>query len=78
MASSASRYDNLRKQSHTLESLVQSKLSAYARLASTVTRSADLEAGSTSIDRLRDAENEVEGLIDKVGPSECILSSDKC
>ncbi|KAG8941046.1 hypothetical protein FRC04_004825, partial [Tulasnella sp. 424] len=66
MASSASRYDNLRKQSHTLESLVQSKLSAYARLASTVTRSADLEAGSSSIDRLRDAENEVEGLIDKL------------
>ncbi|KAG9048830.1 hypothetical protein FS837_011913 [Tulasnella sp. UAMH 9824] len=66
MATSNSRYDALRKQSRTLESLVESKLSAYARLASTVTRSADLEAGSSSTDRLRDAENEVEGLLDKL------------
>ncbi|KAG8933451.1 hypothetical protein FRC02_011829 [Tulasnella sp. 418] len=64
--SSTQKYDALRRQSRTLESLVEAKLSAYSRLASEVTRSNDLESGSSSAERLRDLESEVDGLLEKL------------
>lgn len=64
MATSA-RYDSLKKQSRTLEGLIETKLSAYSKLAATVTRSTDLEAGNS--ERFRDLGNELEDLLEKVG-----------
>src|ERR1700694_2090877 len=46
--SMAATYDTLRRQSRTLESLVDVKISAYARLASAITLGQDLEAGGSA------------------------------
>ncbi len=56
-------YDSLHRQCRTLESLFDAKLTSYARLAASISRSgADLEAGPS----WRDAESEVEDLLEKV------------
>lgn len=61
-----SEYDSLHRQCRTLESLFDTKLTSYARLASTITRSQDdVEAGG-SVERWRDLEAEVDELLQKV------------
>lgn len=66
-----STYDNLKRQSRTLESLLDVKLNAYARLASSISLGQDLEAGG-SVERRQDIENEIEGLLEKVCFEFCI------
>lgn len=58
-----SKLDALRRQCRTLESLLDTKLSSYARLASAASTSNYSDLGSTRWD---DIENEVEGLLEKV------------
>ncbi|KAH7910445.1 V-snare-domain-containing protein [Hygrophoropsis aurantiaca] len=59
-------YDSLHRQCRTLESLFDSKLTAYSRLASTITKNQDdVEAGG-SHERWRDIEGEVEDLLEKL------------
>jgi Golgi SNAP receptor complex protein 1 len=63
-------YDSLHRQCRTLESLFDSKLTSYARLAASISRAGtndDLEAGPS----WREAESEVEDLLEKV----CLLLS---
>ena len=58
-------YDSLHRQCRTLESLFDSKLTSYARLAASISRAGtndDLEAGQS----WREAESEVEDLLEKV------------
>jgi Golgi SNAP receptor complex protein 1 len=57
-------YDGLRRQSRTLESLVDAKLTAYSRLASSISLGQDVEAGGSAA-RREDMEQEIEGLLDK-------------
>lgn len=58
-------YDTLRRQSRTLESLVDAKLTAYTRLASSLSLGQDVEAGGSAA-RRDDMEQEIEGLLEKV------------
>ena len=61
-----SEYDSLHRQCRTLESLFDTKLTSYARLSSTITRSQDdIEAGG-SAERWKDLETEVDELLQKV------------
>lgn len=61
-----SSYDALHRQCRTLEALFDTKLTAYARLASSITRNhEDLEAGG-SAERWKDLEVEVDELLEKV------------
>lgn len=61
-----STYDSLHRQCRTLESLFDTKLTSYSRLASTITRSQeDLEATGSS-ERWKDLEAEVDELLQKV------------
>jgi Golgi SNAP receptor complex protein 1 len=61
-------YDSLHRQCRTLESLFDAKLTSYARLAASISRAGtnddDLEAGPS----WREAESEVEDLLEKVCP----------
>ena len=60
-------YDSLHRQARTLESLFDTKLTAYARLGSNIQRAGneDVEAHGSSA-RWRDMEIEVEELLEKV------------
>lgn len=59
-------YDSLHRQCRTLEALFDTKLTTYARLASSITRNQDdLESGGSS-ERWKDLENEVDELLEKV------------
>ncbi len=59
-------YDSLHRQCRTLEALFDTKLTAYARLASSIARNHDdLEAGGSS-ERWKDLEIEVDELLEKV------------
>ncbi|TFY61965.1 hypothetical protein EVJ58_g4171 [Rhodofomes roseus] len=59
-------YDSLHRQCRTLESLFDTKLTTYSRLASTISRNQDdLEAGG-SAERWRDLEAEVDELLEKL------------
>ena len=59
-------YDSLHRQCRTLEALFDTKLTAYARLASSITRNQDdLESGGSS-ERWKDLESEVDELLEKV------------
>ncbi|KAI0800740.1 V-snare-domain-containing protein [Fomes fomentarius] len=61
-----STYDSLHRQCRTLEALFDTKLTAYARLASSITRNhEDLEAGGSG-ERWRDLEHEVDELLEKL------------
>ncbi|KAH8119809.1 v-SNARE protein [Phellopilus nigrolimitatus] len=60
-----STYDNLRRQCRTLESVLDTKLTSYSRLAANIGREDDLEASGSS-DRWRDLEEEVDGLLEKL------------
>ena len=58
-------YDSLHRQCRTLESLFDSKLTSYARLAASISRAGtneDIEAGPS----WHEAESEVEDLLEKV------------
>ena len=61
-----STYDALHRQCRTLESLFDNKLTAYSRLASTITRNADDLEASGSGERWKDLEDEVDELLSKV------------
>ena len=59
-------YDSLHRQCRTLESLFDTKLTSYSRLATTITRQQDdVEAGG-SAERWKDLEAEVDELLQKV------------
>ena len=62
--------ESLHKQCRTLESLFDNKLTAYSRLAATITRpgSHDLE-NTGSLERWQDLEVELEELLQKVSTS---------
>jgi len=67
-------YDSLHRQCRTLESLFDSKLTSYARLAASISRagtSDDLEAGPS----WREAESEVEDLLEKLGETNSALDA---
>ncbi|KAI0094466.1 V-snare-domain-containing protein [Irpex rosettiformis] len=60
-------YDSLHRQCRTLESLFDTKLTSYSRLATTITRHQDdVEAGG-SAERWKDLEAEVDELLQKLG-----------
>jgi Golgi SNAP receptor complex protein 1 len=65
-----SSFDSIRRQLRTLESLIDTKLSAYSRIAVTIANapsgsdSHDLESGPQ--ERWSDMEEEIEGLLEKV------------
>ncbi|KAI0361044.1 V-snare-domain-containing protein [Trametes cingulata] len=59
-------YDSLHRQCRTLESLFDTKLTAYARLASSITRNHDDVEASGSSERWRDLEAEVDELLEKL------------
>ncbi|KAH9897886.1 V-snare-domain-containing protein [Cubamyces lactineus] len=61
-----SNYDSLHRQCRTLESLFDTKLTAYARLASSITRNHDDVEASGSTERWRDLEAEVDELLEKL------------
>jgi len=59
-------YDSLHRQCRTLESLFDSKLTSYARLASAIARNQDDVESSGSRERWRDLQGEVEDLLEKL------------
>jgi Golgi SNAP receptor complex protein 1 len=60
-------YDSLHRQCRTLESLFDSKLTSYARLASAIVKDQDDDVESSgSRERWRDLQSEVEDLLEKV------------
>jgi Golgi SNAP receptor complex protein 1 len=70
----ANNYDSLHRQCRTLESLFDAKLTSYARLAASISRSGaehDLEAGPS----WREAESEVEDLLEKLGETNAALGT---
>jgi Golgi SNAP receptor complex protein 1 len=58
-------YDSLHKQCRTLESLFDTKLTSYSRLASTISRSQDDVESGGSMERWKDLELEVDDLLEK-------------
>jgi len=59
--------ESLHKQCRTLESLFDNKLTAYSRLAATITRPSSHDLESTgSLERWQDLEVELEELLQKV------------
>jgi golgi SNAP receptor complex member 1 len=63
-------YDCLRRQARTLEFLLDSKLTAYSRIVTAITKDGnDIESGG-SAERWQDLEAEVEDLLEKVGESD--------
>ena len=61
-----STYDSLHRQCRTLEALFDTKLTAYARLASSIARNHDDLEASGSGERWKDLEIEVDELLEKV------------
>ncbi|KAG8219578.1 hypothetical protein J3R82DRAFT_529 [Butyriboletus roseoflavus] len=59
-------YDALHRQCRTLESLFDSKLTSYARLASAIVRNQDDVESSGSRERWQDLQSEVEDLLEKL------------
>lgn len=57
-------YDSLRRECRTLESLLDTKLTSYSRLAANLGVDDDVEA-SGSQERWADLEEEVDGLLEK-------------
>ncbi|KIK87031.1 hypothetical protein PAXRUDRAFT_35380 [Paxillus rubicundulus Ve08.2h10] len=58
-------YDSLHRQCRTLESLFDSKLTSYARLASSIAKNQDDVEALGSRERWRDLQGEVEDLLEK-------------
>ncbi|EJD54871.1 28 kda golgi snare protein [Auricularia subglabra TFB-10046 SS5] len=66
-----STFETLRRQSRTLESLVDTKLNAYSRHATSIAsssarRDVDLESGNANEERWSDMEEEIDGLLEKL------------
>lgn len=61
-----SNYESLHRQCRTLESLFDSKLTSYSRLASTISRTHDDVEAEGSRDRWKDVEMELDELLAKV------------
>lgn len=59
-------YDTLHRDARTLESLLDTKLTSYSRLASAIGREPEDVEGEGSTERVRDVEDEVSGLLEKV------------
>lgn len=59
-------YDSLHRQARTLEFLLDSKLTAYSRIVSSVTKDGNDVESRGSADRWQDHEAEVEDLLEKV------------
>lgn len=59
-------YNSLHRQCRTLESLFDTKLTAYSRLASTIARNQDDVEAVGSSERWRDMEAEIDELLEKV------------
>ncbi|PSR71092.1 hypothetical protein PHLCEN_2v13061 [Hermanssonia centrifuga] len=70
-----SDYDSIHRQCRTLESLFDAKLTAYSRLASTVTRSQEDVEASGSTERWKDLEAEVDELLQKLEENNDKLST---
>jgi len=67
-------YDSLHRQCRTLESLFDAKLTSYSRLAASISRAGthdDVEAGPS----WREAESEVEDLLEKLGETNAELDA---
>lgn len=58
-------YDSLRRQARTLEFLLDSKLAAYSRVVSAISKDGDIESRG-SAERWLDLQAEVEDLLEKV------------
>lgn len=58
-------YDSLHRQCRTLESLFDTKLTAYARLASAIAKNSEDVEASGSRGRWQEVEVEVEDLLEK-------------
>ena len=58
-------YDTLHRQCRTLESLFDTKLTSYSRLASTISKPQDDIESSGSVERWKDLELEVDDLLEK-------------
>lgn len=67
-----STYDSLHRQCRTLESLFDTKLTSYSRLASSITRSQEDVEATGSSERWKDLEVEVDELLQKVCTHVCI------
>ncbi len=65
-----SNYESLHRQCRTLESLFDSKLTSYSRLASTISRTHDDVEAEGSRDRWKDVEMELDELLAKVRSSQ--------
>ncbi|OBZ79881.1 Golgi SNAP receptor complex member 1-2 [Grifola frondosa] len=61
-----SNYDSLHRQCRTLESLFDTKLTSYSRLASSVSRNQEDVEASGSSERWKDMEAEVDELLEKL------------
>ena len=59
-------YDSLRRQARTLEFLLDSKLTAYSRIVTTITKDGNDIESRGSAERWQDLEAEVEDLLEKV------------
>ncbi|KAF8527415.1 V-snare-domain-containing protein [Hysterangium stoloniferum] len=59
-------YDSLRRQARTLELLLDTKLAAYSRVVSTITKSGNDIESSGSTDRWQDLEAEVGDILEKL------------
>lgn len=63
-------YDSLRRQARTLEFLLDSKLTTYSRIVTTVTKDGSDVESAGSAERWQDLEAEVEDLLEKVNKSQ--------
>ncbi|KAF4573259.1 hypothetical protein EYR36_007770 [Pleurotus pulmonarius] len=70
-----SNYESLHRQCRTLESLFDSKLTSYSRLASTISRTHDDVEAEGSRDRWKDVEMELDELLAKLEETNEQLSS---
>ena len=61
-------YESLRRQCRTLEALVNDKLTGYSRLAVALSSGQGGDAEQGAVMRWSDMEEEIEGLLEKVGP----------
>lgn len=62
-------YETLHRDARTLESLLDTKLTSYSRLASMIGRGPEDLEGEGSNQRVGDLEDEVGGLLEKVSAS---------
>ena len=64
-------YDTLHRDARTLESLLDTKLTSYSRLAGTMGKEPEDLEGDGTTERIRDVQDEVGGLLEKVRARVC-------